>query len=107
MFRGGRLVLRIYLIGLAQVAVLAVVLAIVHDIDRPERRRAAPDLKLAQYVVEDVIAETRDPAVLQSRLQSLEDKTGLAVTPFRLSVTPAMPSVTRFELLVLGTPSSV
>jgi two-component system OmpR family sensor kinase len=78
--KGPRLVLRIYLIGLAQVAALAVVLAIVHDIDRPERRRAPPDLKLAQYVVEDVIADTHDPAMLQSRMQSLKERTGLAVT---------------------------
>jgi signal transduction histidine kinase len=75
-----RLVLRIYLIGLAQVAALGVALAIVRDLDRPERRRAAPDLKLAQYVVEDVIAGTRDPAVLQARLQGLKEQVGLAVT---------------------------
>jgi len=74
------LVLRIYLIGLAQVAALGVALAIVHDLERPERRRAAPDLKLAQYVVEDVIAGTRDPAVLQQRLQGLKEEVGLAVT---------------------------
>jgi len=75
-----RLVLRIYLIGLAQVAALAAALAIVRDLDRPERRRAPPDLKLAQYVVEDVIAGTGDPAVLQVRLQGLKEQVGLAVT---------------------------
>jgi len=75
-----RLVLRIYLIGIAQVAVVIAALAIVHDLDRPERRRAAPDLKLAQYVVEDVIAGTSDPAVLQTRLQGLQQTVGLAVT---------------------------
>src|SRR5205823_535425 len=75
-----RLVLRISLIGLAQVAALAAALAIVRDLDRPERRRAPPDLKLAQYVVEDVIAGTGDPAVLQVRLQGLKEQVGLAVT---------------------------
>jgi signal transduction histidine kinase len=75
-----RLVLRIYLIGLAQVAALGFALAIVRDLDRPERRRAPPDLKLAQYVVEDVIAGTADPAILQTRLQSLKEQVGLAVT---------------------------
>jgi len=74
-----RLVLRIYLIGLAQVAALGIALAIVHDIDR-ERRRAPPDLKLAQYVVEDVIGGARDPAELQARLQGLKEQIGLAVT---------------------------
>jgi len=75
-----RLVLRIYLIGLAQVAALGIALAIVHDIDRPERRRAPPDLKLAQYVVEDVIGGARDAAELQTRLQGLKEQIGLAVT---------------------------
>jgi two-component system, OmpR family, sensor kinase len=75
-----RLVLRIYLIGLAQVAALLFALAIVRDVDRSERRRAPPDLKLAQYVVEDVIAGTSDPAVLQARLQGLKEQVGLAVT---------------------------
>jgi two-component system, OmpR family, sensor kinase len=75
-----RLVLRIYLIGLAQVGALAFALAIVRDLERAERRRAPPDLKLAQYVVEDVIAGTRDPAVLQTRLQGLKEEVGLAVT---------------------------
>jgi signal transduction histidine kinase len=72
-----RLVLRIYLIGLAQIAALAVTLAIAGRAVRAPMRM--PEVESARYLVDDLTSRPFEPAALAQRLRELEQRTGIRV----------------------------
>jgi len=76
MFRGGRLVLRIYLIGLAQIAALAATLAIAREWGR---RPPPPHADQTRFLVEEIASHAADPAALDARLRELRQRTGMEV----------------------------
>ncbi|TMA46012.1 MAG: HAMP domain-containing histidine kinase [Deltaproteobacteria bacterium] len=73
---GGRLVLRIYAIGLGQVAALAAALAIAREANR---RPAPPHAEQTRFLVEEIAAHAQDGAALEARLRELKQRTGMEV----------------------------
>jgi signal transduction histidine kinase len=71
-----RLVLRIYLIGLAQIAALAIALGIAREATRP---KTAPHVAETQFMLDEITAHSSEPKELQRRLQELNDRTGIRV----------------------------
>jgi two-component system OmpR family sensor kinase len=71
-----RLVFRIYLIGLAQMAALAATLSVVREASRP---RVSPHIAETQFLLSQLTANTLDPKELQTRLADLHQRTGLGV----------------------------
>ena len=76
MFHGGRLVLRIYGIGLAQIAALAATLAIAREAGR---RSPPPHAAQTRFLVEEIVSHTSGRDALQARLDELERRTGIEV----------------------------
>src|ERR1700682_5806202 len=76
MFRRGRLVLRIYAIGLAQVAALAATLAIAREWGRRPR---PPHLAQIRFLIEEIASHADGPAALDVRLRELRQRTGMEV----------------------------
>jgi two-component system, OmpR family, sensor kinase len=70
-----RLVFRIYLIGLAQMAALAVTLNVVREASRPR----SPHVAETRYLISLVTAGTLDPKELQQRLADLHQSTSVDV----------------------------
>ena len=81
MFHGGRLVLRIYGIGLAQIAALAATLAIAREAGR---RSPPPHAAQTRFLVEEIVSHTSGRDALQARLDELERRTGIEVVLDRL-----------------------
>jgi hypothetical protein len=93
--RGGRLVLRIYAIGLGQVAALAAALAIAREANR---RPAPPHADQTRFLVEEIAAHAQDRAALEARLRELKQRTGMDVlledrSGNRVAGAPGMSSV--------------
>jgi len=76
MIRGSRLVLRIYAIGLAQVAALAATLAIAREWGRGP---PAPHVEERRFLIDEIAAHAGDRATLDSRLRELRQRTGMEV----------------------------
>ena len=74
MIRGRRLVLRIYLIGLAQIAALAVTLAIAREASRPQ---TMPHRAEMRFLLDELAAQAPDRAALDARLRDLKQSTGI------------------------------
>jgi two-component system OmpR family sensor kinase len=74
--RGRKLVLRIYLIGLAQMAALAATLAIVRAA-RPEMPPSYAEER--RFLIEEITSRAADPALLAARLRELKARTGIEV----------------------------
>ena len=74
MIRGRRLVLRIYLIGLAQIAALAVTLAIAREASRPQ---TMPHRAEMRFLLDELAAQAPDGAALDARLRDLKQSTGI------------------------------
>jgi len=72
-----RLVVRIYLIGLAQIAALAATLAIARETTRPAM--APPHAEEHRFLVEQLVGRERDPAALRKRLDELKARTAIEV----------------------------
>jgi signal transduction histidine kinase len=71
-----RLVFRIYVVGLAQFAALAVALWIVREATRP---RHAPHIAETQFMLDGITARTSDPKALQAELDRLRERTRIRV----------------------------
>ncbi|HEY2030863.1 MAG TPA: HAMP domain-containing sensor histidine kinase [Myxococcales bacterium] len=67
-----RLVIRIYLIGLAQIAALGLTLQFAHEAMRP---RAAPHMAETQFMLDQITAHSSEPKELQAQLDRLLDRT--------------------------------
>jgi two-component system OmpR family sensor kinase len=76
MLRGGRLVLRIYAIGLAQIAALAATLAIAREWGRRPR---PPHAEQTRFLLEEITSHAADTAALDARLRELRQRTGMEV----------------------------
>jgi signal transduction histidine kinase len=76
MFRRGRLVLRIYAIGLAQVAALVATLAIAREWGR---RMRPPHAEQIRFLIEEIASHADGPAALDVRLRELRQRTGMEV----------------------------
>src|SRR6267378_555827 len=76
MIRGSRLVLRIYAIGLAQVAALAATLAIAREWGRGP---PPPHADERRFLIDEIAAHARDRATLDARLRELRRRTGMEV----------------------------
>jgi two-component system, OmpR family, sensor kinase len=76
MIRGSRLVLRIYAIGLAQVAALAATLAIAREWGRFP---PPPHAEERRFLIDQIAAHARDRATLDARLRELRQRTGMEV----------------------------
>jgi two-component system OmpR family sensor kinase len=72
----GRLVLRIYLIGLAQIAALTATLAIAREATRPH---TAPHIAETQFMLDEITSHSAEPAELQRRLAELFERTRIRV----------------------------
>jgi signal transduction histidine kinase len=71
-----RLVFRIYVIGLAQFAALAVALWIAREATRP---RHAPHIAETQFMLDGITAHVSDPRALQAELDRLHERTRIRV----------------------------
>ena len=71
-----RLVFRIYLIGLAQIAALAATLSIAREATRPH---TAPHMAETQFMLDEITAHSWDPRELQARLTQLQERTRIRV----------------------------
>ena len=71
-----RLVLRIYLIGLAQIAALAATLYIAREATRP---RNFPHAAETQFLIDQVLDQAAEPKELQARLDQLLEHTRIRV----------------------------
>ncbi|HEY4731279.1 MAG TPA: HAMP domain-containing protein, partial [Myxococcales bacterium] len=76
MIRGSRLVLRIYAIGLAQVAALAATLAIAREWGRGP---PPPHAEERRFLIDEIAAHAGDRATLDARLRELRQRTGMEV----------------------------
>ena len=76
MIRGSRLVLRIYAIGLAQVAALAATLAIAREWGRGP---PPPHAEERRFLIDEIAAHAGDRATLDARLRELRHRTGMEV----------------------------
>src|SRR6267378_1670188 len=76
MIRGSRLVLRIYAIGLAQVAALAATLAIAREWGRGP---PPPHAEERRFLIDEIAAHARNRATLDARLRELRRRTGMEV----------------------------
>jgi signal transduction histidine kinase len=75
MIRGNRLVLRIYAIGLAQVAALAVTLAIAREWGRFQ----LPHAEEKRFLIDEIVTHAANRATLNARLRELRRRTGMEV----------------------------
>ena len=76
MLGGGRLGLRIYAIGLAQIAALAATLAIAREWGRRPR---PPHAEQTRFLIEEITSHGADPTALDARLRELQQRTGMEV----------------------------
>jgi two-component system OmpR family sensor kinase len=74
--RGRKLVLRIYLIGLAQIAALAVTLALAREATRPQ---VGPRGEQTRFLIDELAARAADRAALEARLRELKERAGMTV----------------------------
>jgi signal transduction histidine kinase len=74
--RGRKLVLRIYLIGLAQIAALAVTFALARQATQPQER---PRAELTRFLIDQLTAGRKDRATLEARLRELKDRARMTV----------------------------
>ena len=72
MIRGRKLVLRIYLIGLAQIAALGVTFALAREAREP----VGPRVEETRFLIDQL---AKDPATLDARLRELNQQSGVAV----------------------------
>ena len=76
MIRGRKLVLRIYLIGLAQIAALAVTFALAREANEPP---VSPRQEETRFLVDEIAAGAPDRAALEARLRELKERAGMTV----------------------------
>ncbi|MCA1826481.1 MAG: HAMP domain-containing protein [Myxococcales bacterium] len=76
MIRGRKLVLRIYLIGLAQIAALAVTFALAREAREPP---VTPREQETRFLVDEIAAAAPDRAALEARLRDLKERAGMTV----------------------------
>jgi len=67
-----RLVIRIYLIGLAQIAALGLTLQLAREAMRPHE---APHVAETQFMLDEITAHSSDPKELQAQLDRLLERT--------------------------------
>ena len=76
MIRGRKLVLRIYLIGLAQIAALAVTFALARQATQPQER---PRGEETRFLIDQLAANAADRATLEARLRELKERARMTV----------------------------
>ena len=76
MIRGRKLVLRIYLIGLAQIAALAVTFALAREATEPP---VGPRGQETRFLIDEIAAGSADHAALEARLRDLKERAGMTV----------------------------
>ena len=74
--RHRRFVLRIYLIGLAQIAALAVTLALAREATRPQVGTRGEETR---FLIDEITARAADRAALEARLRELKERTRMTV----------------------------
>jgi signal transduction histidine kinase len=74
--RGRKLVLRIYLIGLAQIAALAVTFALAREAREPP---VGPRGQETRFLIDEIAAGAADHAALEARLRELKERAGMTV----------------------------
>ena len=76
MIRGRKHVLRIYLIGLAQIAALAVTFALAREAREPP---VSPRTEETRFLIDEIAAHAPNRDALEARLRELNVRTGVAV----------------------------
>jgi hypothetical protein len=74
--RGRKLVVRIYLIGLAQIAALALTLATAAQATRPQ---SVPHGEETWFLMDELASKAADRTALEARLRELKQRTGIDV----------------------------